>query len=408
MTEAMQDLSPPEDQTPLVKAGIQDLVVARGFGPQGLRSRPVGAAARRIPTAGCMLLALGCALAVALRLRPPSLGGGDGGGWTASGERACPVPRMLVPDAICASVFERGERRPCTLGNHTAMCTDFPTRPLTLGELEHAWRHSPAHTVRVQIIGGVLFIVPRAENLVCRKAPWVMISQLLRMLETARKSFGLETLPDVDVLISPGDGSPLWPIIGLNNPVNRPRFERTYMVPTHLGLDGLKPPKPRPPGCSKPTKGDALKWASKLDAVVFRGSSSGPHLDTKTWRGNTRARLAVLSHLFPEWADASLTKYGANASETEMLARFLGPKRYLPARDYSKYKFIMDIDGNVQANRFPGLLLRGSVVLQSTQFVSVRPDLSDLLNTLGCLRHHTDLTLARLKHGKVILLFLFM
>ncbi|KAJ1636764.1 hypothetical protein T492DRAFT_957246, partial [Pavlovales sp. CCMP2436] len=118
--------------------------------------------------------------------------------------------------------------------------------------------------------------------------------------------------------------------------------------------------------------------------------------------------------MFPEWVDASLTRQDrSNASEAETLTRFLGPARYLPGRSYRKYKFIMDIDGSVQANRFPGLILRGSVVLQSTQFevpltaslhrlahvYSVRPDLSELLPALACLRAHSNVTLARVKHG---------
>jgi len=64
----------------------------------------------------------------------------------------------------------------------------------------------------------------------------------------------------------------------------------------------------------------------------------------------------------------------------------------------------------VQANRFPELVLAGSVVIQATKFelplaapcsciFSVRPDLSDLLPTLACLRAHENLTLARVKHG---------
>mmetsp|Transcript_26144 Transcript_26144/g.60484 ORF Transcript_26144/g.60484 Transcript_26144/m.60484 type:complete len:124 (-) Transcript_26144:186-557(-) len=117
--------------------------------------------------------------------------------------------------------------------------------------------------------------------------------------------------------------------------------------------------------------------------------------------------------MFPESIDASVTKHaGNNVSESEMLMRIIGPPRYLArgTSAYLRHKVIMDIDGNVQANRFPELVLAGSVVIQATKFelplaapcsciFSVRPDLSDLLPTLACLRAHENLTLARVKHG---------
>jgi hypothetical protein len=85
----------------------------------------------------------------------------------------------------------------------------------------------------------------------------------------------------------------------------------------------------------------------------------------------------------------------------------------IPMNHFKYYKFIMDIDGNVQANRFPELTRFGSVVLQATQFETVltasahrfahvfpiQPDLRDLLPKLYCLRARPVLLVQRLKHG---------
>jgi len=160
-------------------------------------------------------------------------------------------------------------------------CVEFPDRPLTLKGLEHAFVHADYRTVRIQIINEEILVVGRPENIACNKAPWVMIQRYMAMLETLRD---FAPLPDIDFLMSTSDSSPPFPVLGLNNPVDRPRFEHTYMAPTHIGLGGIRPPHGTyRADCKslKVTEDDRRKWANKKDTLVDLAEYNVPGVDRR-------------------------------------------------------------------------------------------------------------------------------
>ena len=130
-----------------------------------------------------------------------------------------------------------------------------------------------------------------------------------------------------------------------------------------------------------------------------------------------RARLTVLSRMYPDALDAAITgwpqPYGGNLS---VLKRFLraAPKT-LPTYT-SRYKYMVDVDGNVQSNRFRHVMTQGAIVLKATNFVSayaaslhalphvimVKPDLSDLVSTVRCLQRHDAAALRALHRGTAV------
>ena len=160
------------------------------------------------------------------------------------------------------------------------------------------------------------------------------------------------------------------------------------------------------------------QWAAKRSIAAWRGSNTGfARTSLASWSGNMRARLTVLSRMYPDALDAAITgwpqPYGGNLS---VLKRFLraAPKT-LPTYT-SRYKYIVDVDGNVQSNRFRHVMTQGAIVLKATNFVSayaaslhalphvimVKPDLSDLVSTVRCLQRHDAAALRALHRGTAV------
>lgn len=328
-----------------------------------------------------------------------------------SQEPSCLIPTLPASDS-CASVFATAAGKTCQRGKFTALCVDPPMRPVDHDAFKDAWSGASARIVRVQIIDGEMLVVPSGRNANCSETikAWGMLRHTLGQI---RQSAKVAPLPDVDLLLTTGDESPSWPIFSYNNPPGR--AERTFLIPTHVGVGNS--PKRRVSGtaCEQPTPAELEHWSRKLDPVVFRGSATGPAVDSDHWMANTRARLSVLSKMFPSWIDASITRFEQimPTNETRALSKFMAMGGRIPMNHFKYYKFIMDIDGNVQANRFPELTRFGSVVLQATQFETVltasahrfahvfpiQPDLRDLLPKLYCLRARPVLLVQRLKHG---------
>ena len=155
-------------------------------------------------------------------------------------------------------------------------------------------------------------------------------------------------------------------------------------------------------------------WASKRPTAYWRGSasdgSSSAHVE-EVWkygsRRGARARLAVLSRLYPRLIDARITQKNQrfhappnlmNASGS--LAGALNPGWWTvvqtgeapsPFRNAFGHKFVVDVGGVGGSFRLPSLLLGNSVVLMQSSYsfwwsqafanvtVPITPDLSDLL-----------------------------
>ena len=140
----------------------------------------------------------------------------------------------------------------------------------------------------------------------------------------------------------------------------------------------------------------SVQWSDKIDKAVFRGSSTGIGLNSKT---NTRLALVKIKH---DRLDAGITKLnnrlvkGIN-SNLDFLREDVQLVKKLTFQEQLEYKIIIHVEGHVSAFRL-GLELAGGsciIIVQSewkcwfshmlipyVHFIPVRKDLSDLTNVL--------------------------
>jgi hypothetical protein len=150
-------------------------------------------------------------------------------------------------------------------------------------------------------------------------------------------------------------------------------------------------------------------WASKtIEKAVFRGGSTGCGYTVET---NMRMRLADMESPL---IDAAITskgktietksikfdpKYGIGMINSEIKA---APK-FLSMVEQSQYKYIIHVDGNVNAYRLLTTMLTGSLILRvmseytswvdhllepNVHYIPIRPDLSDLVKKIEWCKSH--------------------
>ena len=118
--------------------------------------------------------------------------------------------------------------------------------------------------------------------------------------------------------------------------------------------------------------------------------------------------------MYPDAVDAAITAWpqphGGNLS---VLKRFLRAAPRAKPGYFRRHKYVVDVDGNVQSNRFREVMSHDAIVLKATRFTSayapslpslphvirIRPDLSDLVPTLRCLQQHDAAALRALTRG---------
>jgi hypothetical protein len=154
-----------------------------------------------------------------------------------------------------------------------------------------------------------------------------------------------------------------------------------------------------------------VDWDKKtIQKAVFRGGSTGCGYTTET---NMRIKLADMESPL---IDAALTskgrtidtmsvkfdpKYGIGMMNTKIRSA----SKFMSMIDQSKYKYIIHVDGNVNAYRLLTTMLTGSLILRvdspytswvdhlikpNKHYIMVRPDLSDLVEKIQwCMRHDT-------------------
>ncbi|CDJ35735.1 thioredoxin, putative [Eimeria mitis] len=95
-------------------------------------------------------------------------------------------------------------------------------------------------------------------------------------------------------------------------------------------------------------------WESKDPRAAFRGRDSNP----------VRVKLAQLSVLHPSLLDVAITSWenDENFEAEEQLGG--GSKKFIKLSEFSKYKYILELDGTVAAYRNPYLLASGSLLLK--------------------------------------------
>ena len=305
--------------------------------------------------------------------------------------------------------------RPRCRGDRSRLCHRHPTHPVSVANITAAAALAP-HYVRIQILAQRIFVVPAAGasagSIGLPDSAVRILRQYLNVLEAVIQK---HSAPDVDFVLNPLDTTPPWPAFNQH-------AGHHYQWSVGGEVDGLDPfliPSHEDPWRVPSAPPISRKqWAAKRSIAAWRGSNTGfARTSLASWSGNMRARLTVLSRMYPDALDAAITgwpqPYGGNLS---VLKRFLraAPKT-LPTYT-SRYKYMVDVDGNVQSNRFRHVMTQGAIVLKATNFVSayaaslhalphvimVKPDLSDLVSTVRCLQRHDAAALRALHRGTVV------
>jgi hypothetical protein len=164
-----------------------------------------------------------------------------------------------------------------------------------------------------------------------------------------------------------------------------------------------------------------IKWEDKKEIVFWRGTSTGCGNDIYT---NMRIKLAYLSNKWfnsdpsKQILDAEIVRWAYKLKKTEKDIYFnrintkklnslgidLGQK--VPIEELYKYKYLINVDGNVAAYRLGFLFSLNSVVfivegkyklwfqdklVENKHYISIKPDLSDLKEKIfWCKSHDTE------------------
>eukprot|EP00928_Gymnodinium_smaydae_P090491 TRINITY_DN74281_c0_g1_i1.p1 TRINITY_DN74281_c0_g1~~TRINITY_DN74281_c0_g1_i1.p1 ORF type:complete len:268 (+),score=42.34 TRINITY_DN74281_c0_g1_i1:105-806(+) len=132
-----------------------------------------------------------------------------------------------------------------------------------------------------------------------------------------------------------------------------------------------------------------VPWAARVPVAFFRGAESGcrrPRAalargrrrgacdawDRVTWSLWPRSRLAILSRKRPDLVDAKIVSRFAHHPQlrTAFTKRNLtGPA--VRAEDQLQYRYLVDLDGTTQSNRFVWALMSGSLVIKQTSYAAI-------------------------------------
>lgn len=138
-------------------------------------------------------------------------------------------------------------------------------------------------------------------------------------------------------------------------------------------------------------------WSKKVNIAVFRGGASGCGYTTET---NMRIKISTIQSPLIDAGVVSKNKtidtmsvkfdpiYGLGVMNTG-----IKPKPFMSMKEQSRFKYIIHIDGNVNAYRLLSTMKTGSVILRvmsdytswadkylkpDVHYINIRPDLSDL------------------------------
>jgi Glycosyl transferase family 90 len=184
---------------------------------------------------------------------------------------------------------------------------------------------------------------------------------------------------------------------------NRPEY---FLVPDavfmlHRGYTAMR----------RNTTEQAVPWQERSPIGYWRGGTSGKPIDRALgWRSLPRIRLCAIGQENPNLIDAGISHIGQMPdTKSEQEIRDSGLMRpFVPAEEFRRYKYQIDIDGNT--NSWPGLfqkLLTSSPVLKVASpagyrqwyydrlrpwvnFVPVASDMSDIVETICWLHEHDD------------------
>lgn len=158
-----------------------------------------------------------------------------------------------------------------------------------------------------------------------------------------------------------------------------------------------------------------LNWNKKREKAIFRGGPSGCGASSET---NMRLLLSELSRKSPKyskWVDSCIIGRGervikydpvyglSKINNDDMKQALCSDQKGVPMTIQSTYKYIIHVDGNVNAYRLLNTMLTGSLILRvkspylhwadhflkaGTHYIEVSHDLSNLLEVIQWCIHH--------------------
>ncbi|KAL3896890.1 MAG: hypothetical protein SGPRY_013174, partial [Prymnesium sp.] len=115
-----------------------------------------------------------------------------------------------------------------------------------------------------------------------------------------------------------------WPVLTQGAPSSLPAEAMPFLIPPPTRgpyfspsalLASLRSPLPAP---------SSAEWRQSRPVGVWRGSNTGLAPTTlSSWSSNQRARLSLLSRLFPSQLDAAITAWPQQSEAIPTLTRFL-------------------------------------------------------------------------------------
>ncbi|MBX9924456.1 MAG: hypothetical protein K2Y01_10130 [Rhabdochlamydiaceae bacterium] len=211
-------------------------------------------------------------------------------------------------------------------------------------------------------------------------------------------------LPDLDILISAGDGigchpnGPAFPIFTISK---CKEDKGVILIPDWFALHGYEPEK------SMVLSGNnKYPWKYKKNILFFRGGDSGIQDSSSfnTWKQSPRPQLVALSLKYPQLIDAkfALGLHCRHLFEQAKAEGFIGD--YVSMQEYIQYKYLIDLDGNCASAPRLGLILHSNCVVlkaitnsvqwfykalkPNVHFIPIKEDLSDLFTKMSWAQEH--------------------
>eukprot|EP00475_Leptophrys_vorax_P034209 TRINITY_DN54949_c0_g2_i1.p1 TRINITY_DN54949_c0_g2~~TRINITY_DN54949_c0_g2_i1.p1 ORF type:complete len:426 (-),score=84.93 TRINITY_DN54949_c0_g2_i1:47-1324(-) len=150
-------------------------------------------------------------------------------------------------------------------------------------------------------------------------------------------------------------------------------------------------------------------WHQKLEIAVWRGTTTGGAGWSMQHQGGIRFKLVNLSLEHPHLLDAKFS--GIVQTDNQELIQYLQDTGRLcrtcliDSSSWHKWKYLVVVDGNSNADRFPYFLATGSVVLRQewvglevfeyglkpwVHYIPVKRDLSDLIEKIEWAKSHDE------------------
>jgi len=261
------------------------------------------------------------------------------------------------------------------------------------------------HLIRVRIVKGEIFV---------EKSSHASPSLAEFILQAVFKMHYLAPLPDLDFIFTTHDvmsylvamqakmdpDNLIWPVFTISKDK---LCANVILMPDWYALDGFGPDK------AAVLEGRRVSlWEHKKRIAFFRGADSGAG-HRPGWRETPRCRLVALSLQYPDLIDAKFTcllPYEKDSSIRDVMLSEGMVGDYVPIQNFSRYRYLMDVDGHsANTPRVALCLYSGSVLFKHASnevlwfftrlkpyehFIPVAADFSDLVTQIEWAKNHDE------------------